>query len=144
MIYLLIHLPMRLCPLKKLVDLNVRVCIKSRNHSHLVEGCFSGSIFVTEEARKYFRGRWFPIQSLLRSFLTTSSEKLQGSRFYDDVPTITECFDQSTKLQFRDKTELSYVKFGGLRDREPSLNIQRGLLAIEGWVQRLYTYPRRN
>ncbi|KAJ3881321.1 hypothetical protein F5051DRAFT_458832 [Lentinula edodes] len=90
------------------------------------ECCFAGSIFVTKESRVYFE------------------DKLQGTRFEEDVPRITECFDQTTKLQFRDSDEPSYVKFGGLRDREPNLDIRSGQMKIPGTIVARFFQPSVN
>ncbi|KAJ3815434.1 hypothetical protein F5876DRAFT_85802 [Lentinula aff. lateritia] len=90
------------------------------------ECCFAGSIFVTKESRVYFE------------------DKLQGTRFEEDVPRITECFDQTTKLQFRDRDEPSYVKFGGLRDREPNLDIRSGQMKIPGTIVARFFQPSVN
>ncbi|KAK0212140.1 hypothetical protein DFS33DRAFT_1389252 [Desarmillaria ectypa] len=75
---------------------------------------FTGSIFVTERARTHIDG------------------KLKGSKFYDDVGHIVECFDKSTKLRFKDPEEPSFVKFGGLRDRDPMRDIRSGQLKLKG------------
>ncbi|KAJ3981519.1 hypothetical protein F5890DRAFT_1575086 [Lentinula detonsa] len=90
------------------------------------ECCFSGSIFVTEEARSYFE------------------DKLYGTRFEEDIPRITECFDQTTKLQFKDSDEPYHVKFGGLRDREPSLDIRSGQMKIAGLTMAGFFQPSIN
>ncbi|KAJ3738778.1 hypothetical protein DFH05DRAFT_1553084 [Lentinula detonsa] len=87
------------------------------------ECCFSGSIFVTEEARSYFE------------------DKLYGTRFEEDIPRITECFDQTTKLQFKDSDESYHVKFGGLRDREPDLDIRSGQMKIAGLTMARFFQP---
>ncbi|KAJ3784741.1 hypothetical protein GGU10DRAFT_270811 [Lentinula aff. detonsa] len=87
------------------------------------ECCFSGSIFVTEEARSYFE------------------DKLHGTRFEEDIPRITECFDQTTKLQFKDSDEPYHVKFGGLRDREPNLDIRSGQMKISGLTMARFFQP---
>ncbi|KAJ3798083.1 hypothetical protein GGU11DRAFT_782338 [Lentinula aff. detonsa] len=90
------------------------------------ECCFSGSIFVTEEARSYFK------------------DKLHGTRFEEDIPRITECFDQTTKLQFKDSDESYHVKFGGLRDREPDLDIRSGQMKIAGLTMARFFQPSIN
>ncbi|KAJ3998694.1 hypothetical protein F5050DRAFT_1868460 [Lentinula boryana] len=90
------------------------------------ECCFSGSIFVTEEARGYFE------------------DKLRGTRFEEEIPRITECFDQTTKLQFKDSDEPYHVKFGGLRDREPNLDIRSGQMKIAGLTMARFFQPSIN
>lgn len=75
---------------------------------------FSGSIFVTQRARTFIDG------------------KLKGSKFHDDIGHIAECFDKSTKLRFRDSAEPSFVKFGGLRDRDSACDIRSGQLKLKG------------
>ncbi|KAE9395089.1 hypothetical protein BT96DRAFT_163469 [Gymnopus androsaceus JB14] len=78
------------------------------------ECCFAGSIFVTEESRTYLR------------------DKLRGTDFYGDVPRITDIFDQTSKLQFRNSDEPSFVRFGGRDQTDPTLNIRSGQMKIPG------------
>ncbi|TEB37947.1 hypothetical protein FA13DRAFT_1751822 [Coprinellus micaceus] len=40
---------------------------------------------------------------------------LKNSKFTEDVPRIAECFDNSTKLRFRNPSDPQYIRFGGLR-----------------------------
>ncbi|KAK0448943.1 uncharacterized protein EV420DRAFT_1275606 [Desarmillaria tabescens] len=75
---------------------------------------FTGSIFVTQSARTHI------------------DEKLKGSKYYDDVGHIAECFDKSTKLRFKDPEEPSFVKFGSLRDRDNARDIRSGQLKLKG------------
>ncbi|KIK58160.1 hypothetical protein GYMLUDRAFT_228044, partial [Collybiopsis luxurians FD-317 M1] len=111
------------------IDLSAYSSSKSKDGNILFEEvtqpecCFAGSIFVTEESRIYFE------------------DKLQGSQFYSDVSKIAECFDQTTKLQFRDSGEPSYVRFGGVRDRDPALDIRSGQMKIPGAVVARFFEP---
>ncbi|KAF9524973.1 hypothetical protein CPB83DRAFT_871039 [Crepidotus variabilis] len=75
---------------------------------------FKGSIFVTRNANEY-------LQKLLK-----------GSKFVVDIPHITERFDKTTKLRFVNPDEAQFIKFGGLRDRAPELNIKSGQLKLQG------------
>ncbi|KAG1753749.1 uncharacterized protein EDB91DRAFT_1234152 [Suillus paluster] len=75
-----------------------------------------GSIFVTRRAH-----------GLLQ-------EKLSGSRFGtpDMVQRMTDIFDSTTKLRFRNPEESSYIKFGTIRDRDPQRDIRSGQLKLNG------------
>ncbi|KAF8959252.1 hypothetical protein BDZ97DRAFT_1667388 [Flammula alnicola] len=75
---------------------------------------FKGSIFVTNNARRFLEN------------------SLKTSRFFGDVPHITNCFDKTTKLRFRNAEENQYIKFGTLRDKDPALNIRSGQLKLLG------------
>ncbi|KAF8989882.1 hypothetical protein BDQ17DRAFT_1288292 [Cyathus striatus] len=75
---------------------------------------FQGSIFVTAHARVF-------LEDLLRD-----------SKFADDVPHITKCFDRTTKLGFRNANEPQYIKFGSARDRDLKLGIRSGQLKLAG------------
>ncbi|KAK0222695.1 hypothetical protein EDD85DRAFT_860782 [Armillaria nabsnona] len=75
---------------------------------------FTGSIFVTKNAKQY-----------LQDFLA-------NSRFVQEVDVISECFDRTTKLRFRNADEPAYIKFGGMRDRDPDFGIRSGQLKLEG------------
>ncbi|KAH9485825.1 Heat shock 70 kDa protein 12A [Psilocybe cubensis] len=75
---------------------------------------FQGSIFVTNNAKSY-----------LEKFL-------KGSRFVNDIPYITKVFDKTTKLRFRNAEDAQFIKFGGIRDKDPALNIRSGQLKLLG------------
>ncbi|PBK65457.1 hypothetical protein ARMSODRAFT_1006578 [Armillaria solidipes] len=75
---------------------------------------FTGSIFVTQRARTHIDG------------------KLKNSKYYDDLGHITECFDKSTKLRFKDSAEPAFVKFGSLRDKDFACDIRSGQLKLKG------------
>jgi len=74
---------------------------------------FQGSIYVTQRASDYVEAR------------------LRNSKYADDVDYIAQVFDTTAKLSFRGD-ELSYIKFGTLRDQDASLNIRHGQLTIPG------------
>ncbi|KAF5354127.1 hypothetical protein D9756_006962 [Leucocoprinus leucothites] len=73
---------------------------------------FKGSVFVTRAAAKF----------------------LDSSQFYDDVAFMTEKFDKSTKLLFRDPKDPQYIKFGNVRDKDLSRGIKWGQLKLEGFA----------
>ena len=60
--------------------------------------------------------------------------KLEGSRFNtpEDIENMTKCFDKTTKLRFRNPGEPSYIKFGGVRDKDPVIGIRSGQLKLAG------------
>jgi hypothetical protein len=60
--------------------------------------------------------------------------KLYNSRYNspDDILQITECFDKSTKLGFGDSSQPCFVKFGTVRDNDPSVDIKMGQLRLQG------------
>ncbi|KAG5633528.1 hypothetical protein DXG03_007235, partial [Asterophora parasitica] len=57
---------------------------------------------------------------------------LNDSKFAEDVDHITNCFDKTTKLRFRNSSEPQYVKFGGARDKNLALGIRSGQLRLDG------------
>jgi hypothetical protein len=59
---------------------------------------------------------------------------LRNSKFADDINNITNSFDKTTKLTFRNVAESQFIKFGSSRDRDPKLNIRSGQLKLAGWV----------
>ncbi|RDB20569.1 hypothetical protein Hypma_012275 [Hypsizygus marmoreus] len=75
---------------------------------------FQGSIFVTNHARTF-------LDALFKN-----------SKFHDDVGHITNCFDKTTKLRFRNVDEPQYVKFGTARDKDLHLGIRSGQLKLKG------------
>ncbi|KII95456.1 hypothetical protein PLICRDRAFT_170106 [Plicaturopsis crispa FD-325 SS-3] len=74
---------------------------------------FQGSVYVTRRAH-----------SLLE-------EKLVGkSKYGAAINDITECFDKTTKLRFRNDDEPSYIKFGTARDKDLNVNIRKEVAAL--------------
>ncbi|KZP28402.1 hypothetical protein FIBSPDRAFT_817256 [Athelia psychrophila] len=75
-----------------------------------------GSVFVTRRARTFL------------------SEKLAGSKYGspDDLTNMATCFDKTTKLKFRNPDEPSYIRFGGIRDKDPEAGIRSGQLKLPG------------
>jgi len=53
---------------------------------------------------------------------------------------MTECFDKSTKLTFRNSEEPSYIRFGTARDRDFPFDIRSGQMKLPGCVFLLYEY----
>ncbi|KAH9850843.1 hypothetical protein C2E23DRAFT_869587 [Lenzites betulinus] len=50
----------------------------------------------------------------------------------EDIISMLEHFDKSTKPVFKDATEPSYIKFGSMRCNDPKVNIRRGQLTLSG------------
>jgi hypothetical protein len=50
----------------------------------------------------------------------------------EDVDQISEAFDKSTKLSFKDPKEASFIKFGTWRDTDATVNIKFGQLKLMG------------
>ncbi|EIW80583.1 hypothetical protein CONPUDRAFT_166074 [Coniophora puteana RWD-64-598 SS2] len=61
-------------------------------------------------------------------------KKLEGSRFaeQDYINQMTEVFDTSTKLRFTSPDDSCYIKFGTMRDKEPSYDVRGGQLRLHG------------
>jgi hypothetical protein len=90
---------------------------------------------VSRRARVYLDGSLLDIRFSAAIFkLMSITEKLQHSRYIEDVDHITQCFDKSTKLTFRNPEEPSYIRFGGARDRDPSVDIRSGQMKLPGCV----------
>ncbi|KZT05487.1 uncharacterized protein LAESUDRAFT_727131 [Laetiporus sulphureus 93-53] len=75
-----------------------------------------GSTFVNDRAGQFLR------------------DKLGNSRFSndEDIQTMLEYFENSTKPTFRDSTKASYIRFGGPRDTDEQCGIKRGTLSLSG------------
>lgn len=59
---------------------------------------------------------------------------LRHSRFADDVDHLVNVFDKSSKIRFKTDKDPQYVKFGGVRDNDVSLDIKFGQLKLSGYV----------
>ena len=57
---------------------------------------------------------------------------LSNSRFLEDLYHIVHCFDETTKLRFKNAEEPGYVKFGSTRDKDEKCNIRFGQLKLMG------------
>lgn len=66
--------------------------------------------------------------------LILPAEKLHGSKFGNshDIRSMVEHFEKSTKPTFKNPNEKSYVKFGSMRDKDPTVGIRGGQLQLEG------------
>ncbi|KAK7472172.1 hypothetical protein VKT23_000294 [Stygiomarasmius scandens] len=92
---------------------------------------FTGSIFATNQARRFLQSNFVSSNAVIypnHSYLG----KLANSRFLEDVDHITECFDKSTKLTFKDADEPAFIKFGAVRDRDPDVGIRSGQMKLLG------------
>ena len=61
-------------------------------------------------------------------------EKLKYSKYGndEDLKTMMDNFEKSTKPTFKDPGDRSFIKFGSMRDRDPSVGIRSGQLPLEG------------
>ncbi|KAF7982970.1 hypothetical protein HWV62_24558 [Athelia sp. TMB] len=66
--------------------------------------------------------------------IAPTESKLANSKFGspEELKHMVDCFDKSTKLRFRNLDEPSYIKFGGVRDKDPAAGIRSGQLKLPG------------
>ncbi|KAJ3522826.1 hypothetical protein NMY22_g11715 [Coprinellus aureogranulatus] len=76
---------------------------------------FQGAAYVTVRAQHYFEGL------------------LSGTRFHDDIGTLTARFDKGVKHVFKNPDEPYHIQFGSHRDRDAALNIRGGRLTVPGY-----------
>ncbi|KAF9068301.1 hypothetical protein BDP27DRAFT_1448499 [Rhodocollybia butyracea] len=76
---------------------------------------YSGSVFVTQKAKIFFE------------------EKLTGTQFEPDIPSLCEFFDQTTKTSFASPNDSQWIRFSNRKqDTNEILNIKAGRLKIPG------------
>ena len=94
-------------------------------------GIFQGSTRVNMRALKFLKG--ISLSVVLAPFLTLLA-KLVNSRYGndEDLQTMMENFERSTKPTFKDPADRSFIKFGSMRDKDPDVNIRSGQLTLEG------------
>ncbi|PIL34593.1 hypothetical protein GSI_03372 [Ganoderma sinense ZZ0214-1] len=63
----------------------------------------------------------------LQSFLASSAF---GNE--EDLKSMVDSFEKSSKPVFKDEKEPSYIKFGTMKDNDPTVNIRRGQLSLTG------------
>ena len=70
--------------------------------------------------------------------LTVPSGHLAASAFdnEEDLKLMVDSFDKCTKPVFKDEKEVSYIKFGTMKDNDTAVNIHHGQLALSGQVRR--------
>ena len=64
------------------------------------------------------------------------TDKLRTSKYgnEEDLATMIESFERSTKPTFKDPSDRCFIKFGSMRDRDADVGIRSGQLALEGYV----------
>ena len=60
--------------------------------------------------------------------------KLRNSKYGndEDLRTMLENFEKSTKPTFKDARDRSFVRFGSMRDKDLEFGIRAGQITIEG------------
>lgn len=106
-----------------------------------LSGRLQGSIFVTRRARAYLKGIFLFLEGVYPGWLISNSDRLSGTRFVDDIQHISEVFDVTTKLGFRDRASPYHIRFGGTRDTERAVDIRSGQMKLSGCV---YQHPPLN
>ena len=56
----------------------------------------------------------------------------------DDIEHITNCFDGATKFGFKDMSSTAFIRFGSVRDNDPSVDIKNGQIRMPGLVNRCH------
>ena len=102
-------------------------------HTFLIQGVLHGSTRVNIRAHEFLQGQIY--------FLRTNSPliaiciaKLRNSKYgnEEDLYTMLENFERSTKPTFKDPTDKSFIRFGSMRDKDPDFGIRGGQISIEG------------
>lgn len=75
---------------------------------------FQGAAYVTMRAERHFRNL------------------LAGSKYVDDVDTLTARFDRQTKHMFKDEDEVQPIQFAGRGEKNEALKIRGGRLQVPG------------
>ncbi|KAI0743084.1 hypothetical protein C8Q80DRAFT_1331185 [Daedaleopsis nitida] len=70
-------------------------------------------------------------------------KKLQQSEYGnpDDLKSMLDYFDSSTKPVFKDENEMSYIKFGSMKCNDPAVSIRRGQLTLTGSEMKSFFKP---
>ncbi|RXW25701.1 hypothetical protein EST38_g127 [Candolleomyces aberdarensis] len=77
-------------------------------------GYYQGAVFVTRRAQVHF------------------DSALAGTKYHQDVPTITDAFDKSTKHVFRKVHEPLQIRFASPSENDATLNIRSGRIIVDG------------
>jgi hypothetical protein len=100
----------------------------------LFSGLFQGSIYVSRRAKKFLTCAFFLASPLGVDYVIGATAKLYQSNYghAEDVDSMTDCFDKSAKLSFKDPRQISLIKFGSARDTDESVGIKFGQLKLQG------------
>ena len=108
----------------------------------VISGHFQGSVFVTRRAGTYLEGEYRRrrLYTLLELMSILYTGKLYNSIYGspDDIEHITNCFDRVTKLVFKDSSSTAFIRFGTVRDNDPSVDIKNGQIKMPGFVNRCH------
>ena len=90
-----------------------------------------------ERSLQHERRRWSKVRShALRTdkFLNSDEESWSGSRFKtsENIEAFSQRFDEGLKRVFSDNKGTQYVKFGSVKENDPSYGIKAGRLALTG------------
>ncbi|PBK65414.1 hypothetical protein ARMSODRAFT_940364 [Armillaria solidipes] len=102
------------------VDISTYTCVSAKDGTQTFKEVAApqcnceGSMFVSRRARAFL------------------DVKLRRTKFAKEAEHIAECFDRTTKLRFKVADEPAYIHFGGMRDKDPKLNINMGKLKLTG------------
>ncbi|KAJ2936972.1 hypothetical protein H1R20_g123, partial [Candolleomyces eurysporus] len=77
-------------------------------------GYYQGAVFVTRRAEVHF------------------NNALAGTKYRQDVPTITNAFDKSAKHVFRKVDEPLQIRFASPSENDAALNIRSGRIIVDG------------
>ena len=100
-------------------------------------GILQGSTRINVRAREFFQGVYqFEVAHVKEQVTHLGTEKLRNSKYGndEDIDSMVEHFDKSTKPTFKDPKERSYVKFGSMRDKDPAVGIKGGQLQLAGYA----------
>jgi hypothetical protein len=98
-------------------------------------GYFQGSVIVSSRAKTFLEsmGHGFhtSVCNLTDGFIV---DKLRNSRYGvpDDVAHITDCFDKTTKLGFKDPSQPAFIRFGTTKDSDQTVDVRFGQLKLQG------------
>jgi len=104
---------------------------------------FQGSAFVTARAVDYLKGASQHLHSSPFDRPSLIAE-LAESKYLMDIEHIRRCFDESTKVFFRDSASPQYIRFGSSKDNDPQVGIRLGQLKLPGTVVANFFEPSVN
>ena len=88
---------------------------------------------MTKRAFQFLTGKhWLLALRLLSRVL----EKLFGSKYGnpEEIAVMARFFDKNTKMHFKDSSKPCFLRFGSVRDTDPSMDIKAGTIKLSGQV----------
>ena len=93
---------------------------------------FQGSVFVALRARMFLQCMSLSPPGSPSRLTPKLPAHLANSDYLSDLDHICKCFDENTKIRFKNENDPQFIKFGSTKDNDANVNIRFGQLKLTG------------